>query len=92
MSSISKQQSYFSPVLAFKIHCLHSIDIFFIFTVYAQVACALVMAGENVENHVEVKKILVEITIYFQIQVIHYAKRFSLICRIAMPKHTSVFS
>ncbi|XP_021606279.1 farnesyl pyrophosphate synthase isoform X2 [Manihot esculenta] len=38
------------------------------YSIYLPVACALVMAGENVENHVEVKKILVEITIYFQIQ------------------------
>lgn len=35
-----------------------------------QVACALLMAGENLENHVEVKHILVEMGIYFQVQVI----------------------
>lgn len=35
-----------------------------------QVACALLMAGENLDNHVDVKKILVEMGTYFQVQVI----------------------
>nr|AMN82832.1 farnesyl pyrophosphate synthase 3 [Hevea brasiliensis] len=38
------------------------------YSIYLPVACALLMAGENLENHVEVKKILVKITIYFQVQ------------------------
>uniref|UniRef100_A0A3N7H179 Uncharacterized protein n=1 Tax=Populus trichocarpa TaxID=3694 RepID=A0A3N7H179_POPTR len=32
------------------------------------VACALLMAGENLDNHVDVKNILVEMGTYFQVQ------------------------
>lgn len=35
-----------------------------------QVACALLMAGEDLDNHVDVKNILVEMGTYFQVQVI----------------------
>lgn len=35
-----------------------------------QVACALLMAGENLDNHIDVKNILVQMGIYFQVQVI----------------------
>uniref|UniRef100_A0A2P2LK33 Farnesyl pyrophosphate synthase 1-like isoform X3 n=1 Tax=Rhizophora mucronata TaxID=61149 RepID=A0A2P2LK33_RHIMU len=35
---------------------------------YAQVACALLMAGENLDNHAEMKRILIEIGAYFQVQ------------------------
>ncbi|XP_065862735.1 farnesyl pyrophosphate synthase-like [Euphorbia lathyris] len=38
------------------------------YSIYLPVACALIMAGENLENHIEVKKILVDMTIYFQVQ------------------------
>ncbi|XP_020880745.1 farnesyl pyrophosphate synthase 1, mitochondrial [Arabidopsis lyrata subsp. lyrata] len=33
-----------------------------------QVACALIIAGENLKNHVDVKNVLVDIGIYFQVQ------------------------
>lgn len=35
-----------------------------------QVACALLMAGENLENHIDVKNVLVDMGIYFQVQVV----------------------
>ncbi|KAG2678295.1 hypothetical protein I3760_12G137400 [Carya illinoinensis] len=35
---------------------------------YLSVACALLMSGENLENHISVKNILVEMGIYFQVQ------------------------
>lgn len=34
-----------------------------------QVACALLMAGENLESHADVKNVLVEMGTYFQVQV-----------------------
>lgn len=34
-----------------------------------QVACALLMAGQNLNDHVEVKNILIDMGIYFQVQV-----------------------
>lgn len=34
-----------------------------------QVACALLMAGENLDNHTDVKNVLVEMGTYFQVQV-----------------------
>ncbi|KAK9271955.1 hypothetical protein L1049_002322 [Liquidambar formosana] len=47
------------PVVLFLenlLNCLH------------QVACALVMSGENLDNHIDVKNILVEMATYFQVQ------------------------
>lgn len=41
-------------------------------TLHIQVACALLMAGESLENHIIVKDILVEMGTYFQVQVIVY--------------------
>lgn len=38
------------------------------YSFYLPVACALLMAGENLEKHVEVKDILVQMGIYFQVQ------------------------
>ncbi|KAB1221649.1 Farnesyl pyrophosphate synthase 1 [Morella rubra] len=38
------------------------------YSFYLPVACALLMSGENLENHTDVKSILVEMTIYFQVQ------------------------
>ncbi|CAL1384786.1 unnamed protein product [Linum trigynum] len=38
------------------------------YSLYLPVACALILAGENIEDHSNVKGILVEITAYFQIQ------------------------
>lgn len=35
----------------------------------SQVACALLMAGENLEKHTDVQDILVQMGIYFQVQV-----------------------
>lgn len=40
-----------------------------------KVACALLMSGENLDNHNDVKDILVEMGTYFQVQV-------SVICRV----------
>ncbi|XP_050216790.1 farnesyl pyrophosphate synthase-like [Mercurialis annua] len=37
------------------------------YSIYLPVACALILAGEKVENH-DVKKILIEITVYFSVQ------------------------
>jgi farnesyl diphosphate synthase len=34
-----------------------------------QVACALLMSGEKLDNFVDVKNILVEMGTYFQVQV-----------------------
>ncbi|XP_049345573.1 farnesyl pyrophosphate synthase-like [Solanum verrucosum] len=38
------------------------------YSFYLPVACALLMAGENLDNHVDVKKILIDMGIYFQVQ------------------------
>lgn len=38
------------------------------YSFYLPVACALLMAGENLDNHIEVKNVLVEMGIYFQVQ------------------------
>ncbi|XP_062169799.1 farnesyl pyrophosphate synthase [Alnus glutinosa] len=38
------------------------------YSFYLPVACALLMAGENLENHINVKDILIEMGIYFQVQ------------------------
>lgn len=38
------------------------------YSFYLPVACALLMAGENLENYVDVKNILVEMGTYFQVQ------------------------
>ncbi|TXG58305.1 hypothetical protein EZV62_016134 [Acer yangbiense] len=38
------------------------------YSFYLPVACALVMAGKNLENHIDVKNILVDMGIYFQVQ------------------------
>lgn len=38
------------------------------YSFYLPVACALVMSGENLDNHVAVKDILVEMGTYFQVQ------------------------
>lgn len=47
-------------------HC-HLVD-YFLFK-YVNVACALLMFGEDLENHTDVKNILVEMGVYFQVQV-----------------------
>ncbi|XP_050211440.1 farnesyl pyrophosphate synthase 1-like [Mercurialis annua] len=39
------------------------------YSFYLHVACALVMSGENLDNHIDVKNILVDMGIYFQVQV-----------------------
>jgi farnesyl diphosphate synthase len=38
------------------------------YSFYLPVACALVMSGENLDNHVDVKNILIEMGVYFQVQ------------------------
>ncbi|CAH8388815.1 unnamed protein product [Eruca vesicaria subsp. sativa] len=38
------------------------------YSFYLPVACALLMAGENLENHEDVKNVLVDMGIYFQVQ------------------------
>nr|AOX15288.1 farnesyl diphosphate synthase 2 [Withania somnifera] len=38
------------------------------YSFYLPVACALLMAGENLDIHVDVKNILIEMGIYFQVQ------------------------
>ncbi|KAK9134087.1 hypothetical protein Scep_013615 [Stephania cephalantha] len=38
------------------------------YSFYLPVACALLMAGENLDNHALVKNVLVEMGIYFQVQ------------------------
>ncbi|KAK4800823.1 hypothetical protein SAY86_021310 [Trapa natans] len=38
------------------------------YSFYLPVACALLMAGENLDNHTDVKDILVEMGTYFQVQ------------------------
>ncbi|TXG68072.1 hypothetical protein EZV62_009347 [Acer yangbiense] len=38
------------------------------YSFYLPVACALLMAGKNLENHIDVKNILVDMGIYFQVQ------------------------
>jgi hypothetical protein len=57
------------------IHIFHIGDVSIRFIIwrstieFTQVACALLMAGENLDNHVDVKNILVEMGTYFQVQV-----------------------
>lgn len=38
------------------------------YSFYLPVACALLMSGENLDNHVDVKNVLVEMGTYFQVQ------------------------
>ncbi|KAK9269112.1 hypothetical protein L1049_000881 [Liquidambar formosana] len=38
------------------------------YSFYLPVACALLMSGENLDNHVDVKNILIEMGTYFQVQ------------------------
>ncbi|XP_028769934.1 farnesyl pyrophosphate synthase 1 [Neltuma alba] len=38
------------------------------YSFYLPVGCALLMAGENLDNHIDVKNILVDMGIYFQVQ------------------------
>lgn len=38
------------------------------YSFYLPVACALLMAGENLDNHIDVKNILIDMGIYFQVQ------------------------
>lgn len=38
------------------------------YSFYLPVACAILMAGEDLDNHVDVKEILIEMGIYFQVQ------------------------
>ncbi|GMP64952.1 hypothetical protein CsSME_00025964 [Camellia sinensis var. sinensis] len=38
------------------------------YSFYLPVACALLMAGENLDNHTDVKNILIEMGTYFQVQ------------------------
>ncbi|XP_071921336.1 farnesyl pyrophosphate synthase 1-like [Coffea arabica] len=38
------------------------------YSFYLPVACALLMAGENLNNHIDVKNILIDMGIYFQVQ------------------------
>ncbi|XP_050370895.1 farnesyl pyrophosphate synthase [Argentina anserina] len=38
------------------------------YSFYLPVACALVMAGENLESHADVKNVLIEMGTYFQVQ------------------------
>uniref|UniRef100_A0A2N9EWP8 Farnesyl pyrophosphate synthase n=1 Tax=Fagus sylvatica TaxID=28930 RepID=A0A2N9EWP8_FAGSY len=38
------------------------------YSFYLSVACALVMSGEKLDNHIDVKNILVDMGIYFQVQ------------------------
>ncbi|KAI9124072.1 hypothetical protein K1719_005372 [Acacia pycnantha] len=38
------------------------------YSFYLPVACALLMAGENLDNHIDIKNILVDMGIYFQVQ------------------------
>ncbi|KAK9289189.1 hypothetical protein L1049_017663 [Liquidambar formosana] len=48
---------------------MHWVDyLLFIFPIFTQVACALVMSGENLDNHIDVKNIIVEMGTYFQVQ------------------------
>ncbi|XP_073137613.1 farnesyl pyrophosphate synthase 1 [Henckelia pumila] len=38
------------------------------YSFYLPVACALLMAGENLDNHIDVKNVLIDMGIYFQVQ------------------------
>ncbi|CAB4275583.1 unnamed protein product [Prunus armeniaca] len=38
------------------------------YSFYLSVACALLMSGEELENHIDVKNLLIEMGIYFQVQ------------------------
>lgn len=44
---------------------------------FFQVACALLMAGKNLDDHIDVKNILIEMGIYFQVQVILQVIRYN---------------
>ncbi|KAE8648192.1 hypothetical protein Csa_018386 [Cucumis sativus] len=39
-----------------------------------KVACALVMAGEDLEKHTAVKDILIQIDVYFQVQLPYHSR------------------
>ncbi|CAA2979520.1 farnesyl pyrophosphate synthase 1 [Olea europaea subsp. europaea] len=39
------------------------------YSFYLPVACALLMAGENLDYHIDVKNVLIDMGIYFQVQV-----------------------
>lgn len=54
-----------NPITKEYIICYLSLYMYLLFW---QVACALLMAGENLDNHVDVKNILVEMGTYFQVQ------------------------
>nr|XP_027086341.1 farnesyl pyrophosphate synthase 1 isoform X1 [Coffea arabica] len=41
------------------------------YSFYLPVACALLMAGENLDNHIDVKNILIDMGIYFQVQTLY---------------------
>lgn len=43
-----------------------------LFFLWSQVACALVMSGEDLEKHTVVKDILVQMGVYFQVQVYYF--------------------
>lgn len=46
-----------------------------------QVACALLMAGENIESHADVKNILIEMGTYFQVQVtVNFSRELESFC------------
>lgn len=48
---------------------MHSLCLLMYILIHNQVACALLMSGENLDNHADVKDILVEMGTYFQVQV-----------------------
>ncbi|GMP64953.1 hypothetical protein CsSME_00025964 [Camellia sinensis var. sinensis] len=55
------------------------------YSFYLPVACALLMAGENLDNHTDVKNILIEMGTYFQVQasvITFNSYRFLLLSRI----------
>nr|GMC53212.1 farnesyl diphosphate synthase [Ipomoea batatas] len=64
---VSRVQSYFKPFLILKAD-VSSLASYFTSLSISQVACALLMVGEKLENHVDVKSILIDMGIYFQVQ------------------------
>lgn len=63
---------------------MHSLCLLIYILIHNQVACALLMSGENLDNHADVKDILVEMGTYFQVQVNFSSYFFKWTCLLSL--------
>uniref|UniRef100_A0A0A0KPI3 Uncharacterized protein n=1 Tax=Cucumis sativus TaxID=3659 RepID=A0A0A0KPI3_CUCSA len=63
-----------SKGFSFHWQILHLLDEIEIGDFQQEVACALVMAGEDLEKHTAVKDILIQIDVYFQVQLPYHSR------------------